>query len=98
MTGFPGGSPARHRSYPKSTNALMGLDVYDVQDRIGFVITHEAVPKGPLDEMIGPPRGQAALGDAPLQDDVDPLVVDGEGRDSPDARTPVGWDRATRLP
>jgi hypothetical protein len=56
MTGFSGGSPTRYRSHPKSAAAPYGLDVYDVQDRIVYVVAHDLVAKRPPEEMLGPPE------------------------------------------
>ncbi len=54
QTGFPGGAPTRYRTYPPSPGAPAGLQVYDVDGTVTVIITHDAVPAGKLDALLGP--------------------------------------------
>lgn len=59
QTGFPGGSPTRYRTHPASAGAPFGLQVYDVDGRIVLVTTHDAVPAGKPEALLGPPEAKA---------------------------------------
>ncbi len=57
-SGSPGGSPTRYRIHPPSVGAPHGLNVYDVQDRIVLVITHDAVPARGPEAQLGAPEAR----------------------------------------
>jgi hypothetical protein len=58
MSGFPGGSPTRYRVHPTSAGAPHGLHVYDVQDRVVVVTTHDAMPARAVAGMLGEPEAK----------------------------------------
>ena len=58
QTGFPGGSPTRYRVHPASVGAPHGLNVYDVDDRVVLVVTHDGVPARRLEAQLGPPEAK----------------------------------------
>lgn len=58
MSGSPGGSPTRYRVHPASAGAPYGLQVYDVQDRVVLVTTHDAVPARALLSQLGEPEAK----------------------------------------
>lgn len=58
LVGNLGGSPARYRIHPASAGAPYGLYIYDVDDNVVLISTHDARPARPITEQLGEPEAR----------------------------------------